>query len=265
MRRICQPCSTACARRGWLRNERDPEARDGSRGRGSELRSDRDGLKPNVDDGRQDLFRARNGMAALERTPVLPGATPVGSLSALSRPYRSALGTGGLRRKGHTGVTEAPSAAPDGIVWIGAAALSRKHAPDVARGSDGRAKYQPQEVVHSVSTRIDWTASHKGRVMERTLRRILTAVTAAAALLISAFTHCAAAQSDQQPTHAELVQHWAEAGIDAQLKGMKTSLRLTADQEKDWGSFESAVKDAQKARLTPCKRSKAVALPRWIA
>ena len=48
-------------------------------------RSDRDELKPNVDDGRQDLFRARNGMAALARTPVLPGATPVGSLSALLR------------------------------------------------------------------------------------------------------------------------------------------------------------------------------------
>jgi N-acetylmuramoyl-L-alanine amidase CwlA len=90
--------------------------------------------------------------------------------------------------------------------------------------------------------------------MERTLRRILTAVTAAAALLISASTHIAAAQSDQQLTHAELVQHWAKAGIDAQLKGMKTSLRLTADQEKDWGSFESAVKDAQKARLTALQK-----------
>ena len=96
--------------------------------------------------------------------------------------------------------------------------------------------------------------------MERTLRTILTAVTAAAALLISAFTHCAAAQSDQQPTHAELVQHWAEAGIDAQLKGMKTSLRLTADQEKDWGSFKSAVKDAQKARLTALQKEQSSGL-----
>jgi hypothetical protein len=86
--------------------------------------------------------------------------------------------------------------------------------------------------------------------MERALRRILPAVTAAATLLISAFTHIAAAQSDQQPTRAELAQHWAEAAIDAQLKGMKTSLRLTADQEKDWGSFESAVKDAETARFT---------------
>ena len=30
---------------------------------------------------------------------------------------------------------------------------------------------------------------------------------------------------------------------------MKTGLRLTADQEKDWGPFESAVKDGAKARV----------------
>jgi hypothetical protein len=72
---------------------------------------------------------------------------------------------------------------------------------------------------------------------------------ATAALSASGFIVTAAAQSDEPPTHAELVQHWAEAGIDAQLKGMKTSLRLTADQEKDWRSFESAVKDGAKARV----------------
>jgi LTXXQ motif family protein len=90
--------------------------------------------------------------------------------------------------------------------------------------------------------------------MERTLRGILTAATAAAAFLVSAFTTPAAAQSDQQPTHAELAQHWAEAAIDAQLKGMKTSLRLTADQEKDWGSFETAVKDAETARFAALQK-----------
>jgi hypothetical protein len=96
--------------------------------------------------------------------------------------------------------------------------------------------------------------------MERTLRSILTPLTAAVALLISAFTHIAVAQSDQQPTHAELVQRWAEAAIDAQLKGMKTSLRLTADQEKDWGSFESAVKDAEKARVTALQKEQSSGL-----
>lgn len=89
--------------------------------------------------------------------------------------------------------------------------------------------------------------------MRHTLVRMLAAATAAAALSASAFTITAAAQSDQQPaageqpTHAELVQRWAEAGIETQLKGLKTSLRLTADQEKDWGPFEAAVKDASKA------------------
>ena len=84
--------------------------------------------------------------------------------------------------------------------------------------------------------------------MKRTVLRMLAAA-AAAALSVSGFTIIAAAQSDEQPTHAELVQRWAEAGIDAQLKGMKTSLRLTADQEEEWGTFESAVKAAEKARM----------------
>ena len=76
--------------------------------------------------------------------------------------------------------------------------------------------------------------------MKRTLLGTLAAV---------ALSASAAAQSDQQPTHAELVQRWAEASLDAQLKSMKTSLKLTADQEKDWGPFESAVTDGGKARV----------------
>jgi hypothetical protein len=85
--------------------------------------------------------------------------------------------------------------------------------------------------------------------MKRILLGKLAAAAAAAALSASGFTITAAAQSDQQPTHSELVQRWAQAGIDAQLKGMKTSLRLTADQEKDWATFESAVKAAEQARV----------------
>jgi hypothetical protein len=84
--------------------------------------------------------------------------------------------------------------------------------------------------------------------MKRTLRT-LAATTAAAALCAFGFALTAAAQSDQSPTHAELAQHWAEPAIGTQLKGLKTSLRLTSDQEKDWGSFESAVKDAEDARF----------------
>src|SRR5580700_11026635 len=90
--------------------------------------------------------------------------------------------------------------------------------------------------------------------MERTLLSMLAAATTAATLSAPGFTITAAAQSDEQPTHAELVQRWAEAGIDAQLKGMKTSLRLTADQEEDWGPFESAVKAAEKARVVALQK-----------
>src|SRR6516165_2653437 len=90
--------------------------------------------------------------------------------------------------------------------------------------------------------------------MKRISLGTLAAAAAAAALSASGFTITAAAQGDQQPTHAELVQRWAEAGIDAQLKGLKTSLRLTADQEKDWGPFESAVKAAEKARVLALQR-----------
>ena len=52
-----------------------------------------------------------------------------------------------------------------------------------------------------------------------------------------------------QPTHAEQVQHWAEVGIDTQLKSMKTNLHLSADQDALWGPFEAAVKDGAKARV----------------
>ena len=90
--------------------------------------------------------------------------------------------------------------------------------------------------------------------MKRTLLGMLAAAAAAATLSASGFAITAAAQSDQQPTHAELVRRWAEAALDAQVKGMKTSLRLTADQEKLWGPFESAVKDGAKARAVALQK-----------
>src|SRR5271157_1377908 len=92
--------------------------------------------------------------------------------------------------------------------------------------------------------------------MKRSLLGVLAAATTAA-LTASVFTVSAAAQSDQQPTHAELVQHWAEAALDTQLKGMKTSLRLTADQEKDWTPFESTVQDVAKLRLVALQKEQA--------
>jgi hypothetical protein len=88
--------------------------------------------------------------------------------------------------------------------------------------------------------------------MKRNLLGTLAAAAAAAGFC--AFATAAAAQSDQKPTHAELVQRWAEAAIDGQLKGMKASLRLNADQEKLWPPFESAVKDGETARLAALQK-----------
>jgi hypothetical protein len=85
------------------------------------------------------------------------------------------------------------------------------------------------------------------------MKRTLLGALAALALSTSGFALTAAtAQSDQQPSHAERMQHWAadrETVLDAKLAGMKAGLGLNADQEKLWGPFESAVKDAAKARM----------------
>ena len=87
------------------------------------------------------------------------------------------------------------------------------------------------------------------------MKRILLGTLAAAVLSASA-----AAQSDQQPTHAEQVQHWAEVGIDTQLKSMKTNLHLSADQEALWGPFEAAVKDGAKARVLALQKEQSDSL-----
>ena len=85
------------------------------------------------------------------------------------------------------------------------------------------------------------------------MKRILLGAVAALALSASGFAlSAAAAQSDQEPSHAERMQHWAadrETLLDAKLAGMKAGLGLNADQEKLWGPFQSAVQDAAKARM----------------
>jgi LTXXQ motif family protein len=84
------------------------------------------------------------------------------------------------------------------------------------------------------------------------MKRTVLGVLAALAVSASAFALTAAAEGDQQPSHGERMQHWAadrETMLDAKLAGMKAGLQLTLDQEKLWGPFESAVKDAAKARM----------------
>jgi zinc resistance-associated protein len=86
--------------------------------------------------------------------------------------------------------------------------------------------------------------------MKRYLLPSLTAV----AVCASAFALSAAAAPNDQTSGApnmERMQHWAadrEAVLDAKLAGMKAGLKLTADQEKLWGPFETAVRDSAKSR-----------------
>jgi Spy/CpxP family protein refolding chaperone len=82
------------------------------------------------------------------------------------------------------------------------------------------------------------------------MKRTVFWVAATLAVSGSAFALAAAAESDQ-PSHAERMRHWAadrETMLDAKLAGMKAGLQLTSDQDKLWVPFESAVKDAAKAR-----------------
>jgi LTXXQ motif family protein len=82
------------------------------------------------------------------------------------------------------------------------------------------------------------------------MKRILVAALVAGSL--SAPIFALAAEGDQQASHAERKQQWAadrETMLEAKLTGMKAGLGLTADQEKLWGPFESAVKDADKSRM----------------
>jgi hypothetical protein len=84
------------------------------------------------------------------------------------------------------------------------------------------------------------------------MKRTVLGVLATLAVSASAFALTAAAEGDQQPSHAERMQHWAadrETMLDAKLAGMKAGLQLTPDQEKLWSPFEAAVKDAAKARM----------------
>jgi LTXXQ motif family protein len=82
------------------------------------------------------------------------------------------------------------------------------------------------------------------------MKRLLVAMLVAGSL--SAPTFALAAEGDQQASRAERMQKWAadrETMLDAKLAGMKAGLGLTIDQEKLWAPFESAVKDAHKARM----------------
>ena len=83
------------------------------------------------------------------------------------------------------------------------------------------------------------------------------------ALPLVAFALCGlssgafAASSDAaQPSPMERMQRWTQdhaALLDAKLAGLKAGLKLTPDQEKLWGPFESSVRDAAQMRADRMK------------
>jgi LTXXQ motif family protein len=82
------------------------------------------------------------------------------------------------------------------------------------------------------------------------MKRILVAALVAGSVCIP--TVALAAEGDQQSSRAERMEQWAadrETVLDAKLAGMRAGLALTADQEKLWGPFQSAVQDAAKSRM----------------
>jgi len=79
------------------------------------------------------------------------------------------------------------------------------------------------------------------------LRLSLTAF-AASALSIAA----AVAQVADPPAGMRWMQQWQadhEAMLDAKLAGLKAGLKLTPDQEKLWGPFEAAAREAADMRM----------------
>jgi len=84
---------------------------------------------------------------------------------------------------------------------------------------------------------------------------MMRSVSFIAALVLSAGTLSAKADPMDQrsgPMGMERMQHWAadhQALLDAKLAGLKAGLKLTPDQEKLWGPFEAAVRDAAKMRM----------------
>jgi hypothetical protein len=87
------------------------------------------------------------------------------------------------------------------------------------------------------------------------IRRILLPLAALAAWTFAPAAQAAQGESSEQPT-MERMRHWAadhEALLDARLAGLKAGLKLTADQDKLWPPFETAVRDAAKLHMDQMK------------
>ena len=79
------------------------------------------------------------------------------------------------------------------------------------------------------------------------MRKSLLAAAAIVGLASSTFALNAFAAAPDL-TQLQLVQERHAVMLDAHLAAMKAGLKLTADQEKNWPAFETAIRDAEKAR-----------------
>ena len=81
------------------------------------------------------------------------------------------------------------------------------------------------------------------------MKKVLLAAVAAAALAGSAYTITAYAAADDASSRFQMRMQQRAALLDDHLAGLKAGLHLTADQEKNWPSFESAIRSIAKDRM----------------
>jgi len=85
------------------------------------------------------------------------------------------------------------------------------------------------------------------------MRKFLLVSAAAAGLMVAALAPNAWAASDATPwlpsaAQMQALQQHQSVLLDAHLAGMKAGLKLTDEQAAKWPAFETAIRDAAKAR-----------------
>jgi hypothetical protein len=80
------------------------------------------------------------------------------------------------------------------------------------------------------------------------LASVALAGLASSTFALSAFAAAGDAPAAPDPARMQRMMDNQSVMLDAHLAGMKAGLKLTADQEKNWPAFETAIRDAAKAR-----------------
>jgi len=81
------------------------------------------------------------------------------------------------------------------------------------------------------------------------MKKVLLAAVSAIALAGSAYILANAAAADDAPSRFEMRMQQRAALLDDHIAGLKAGLHLTADQEKNWAAFESAIRATAKDRM----------------